>query len=361
MNLVRPLAILASGLALLTGCTGENVVSSESKVLGPSVVSQRIGPVSQYGELKAGAVNGKGRIYGACKGISAGNEVQVRGMSLYWSVGNSNATSFYTDAAISTMVRDMKVEIVRAAIGTEENWGTPGYMKDADKQKALIKQVVESAVKNDIYVIIDWHSHTANEQLESAIEFFDYVASEYGAYDNVIFEVFNEPKQQQWPVIKEYADQVIATIRQYSDNLILVGNRYWDQTPNLAIGAEVEDPAHNVAYTFHYYANTHKIGTEGANAEKAMNAGLSVFVSEWGTGNSDGKGEPDLTKNENWQDWVNEYKLSTANWSASKINEGTAAFLDETTPDSLVYSTSGELVKSYLSTNPDSYTKCAAK
>lgn len=177
-------------------------------------------------------------------------------------------------------------------------------------------------------------------------------------YKNVIFEIFNEPTKQSWTKIKEYADKVVAAIREHSKNLILVGNPSWDQTPNQAIGAEIEDPLHNVAYTFHYYANSHGISSQGKNAERAMKAGLSIFVSEWGTGNADGKGAPDVQRNDDWQAWMDKYKLSSANWSASKINEGTAAFTSEATTDSLVYSVSGELVKSYLDKNPDSYTQC---
>lgn len=356
------LSILAASALILLGCSGENSVEVTSEVLGPSVVPERVGPVSQYGQLMAGAPEGQGRIYGSCEGVTAGKEVQVRGMSLYWSVGNKNATQFYTEDGIKAMVRDMNIEIVRAAIGTSENWGTKGYILDSAKQQDMIRQVVNGAVKSDIYVIFDWHSHTATDQIEDAKRFFEHVASEYGNYDNVIFEVFNEPKQQRWDAIRDYADTIINVIRKYSDNLILVGNPYWDQTPHSAIGNEVHDPLHNVAYTFHYYANTHRIAGEGLSAEKAMEAGLSVFVSEWGTGNADGGGTPDLAKNSQWQDWVNQYKLSAANWSASTINEGTAAFVGASTMDSLVLSTSGALVKEYLSaSNPASYTKCAAK
>lgn len=355
------LSLLVASAFMLFGCSGENSVTVSSQVLGPSVLAKRVGPVSQYGQLMAGAPEGQGRIYGSCEGAVAGKEVQVRGMSLYWSVGGNWATDYFSEEGITAMVRDMKIEIIRAAIGTSENWGTKGYILDSAVQQDLIRQVVNGAVKNDIYVIFDWHSHTATDQLEDAKRFFEHVASEYGAYDNVIFEVFNEPKNQTWAAIRDYADTIISVIRKYSDNLILVGNPNWDQRPNVAVGNEVNDPLHNVAYTFHYYANSHTIGGQGNNAVKTMEAGLPVFVSEWGTGDADGGGTPNVAKNQQWQNWVNQYKLSSANWSASRLNEGTAAFTPESTTDSLIFSTSGTMVKEYLSTNPDSYTKCAAK
>jgi endoglucanase len=128
----------------------------------------------------------------------------------------------------------------------------------------------------------------------------------------------------------------------------------------------VNDPKKNTAYTLHYYANSHNWSgnydwggeSEGSKGEKAMNAGLSVFVSEWGTANSDGNGNPDQSRNQSWQDYMNKHKLSWANWSASYISEGTAAFQNGSSKTSLQYTTSSNLVKGYLSTNPTTYKAC---
>lgn len=349
---------LSLGAFLLLGCDGENITEVNQKETDRSL-AERVGPVSQYGELIAGQVDGVGRIYGSCQGIAAGNEVQVRGMSMFWSVANVGS-DFYNETTIDAMVRDMKIEIIRLAIGTEENWGVGGFMIDPDTQRELIKNSVMAAIKNDIYVIIDWHSHTATNQLEAATQFFDEMAQTYGNYNNVIFEIFNEPKAQTWEQVREYANNIIATIRKHSDNLILVGNPNYDQRPNDAIGKEVEDPKHNVAYTFHYYAMTHGNWEKG-NADKAMKAGLSIFVSEWGTVESSGNGTPGEPKNLQWQEWMDANKLSSANWSVSNKDEGASIFVPSSTPDSYELTASGEMVKGFLAKNPDSYTACKAK
>ena len=337
-----------------------------------TITPSRVGPVSQYGQLLTGKnSSGKGQIYGSCEGVKDGKEVQVRGMSLYWSL-MPQAVEYWNAEGVSSMVKDMKIQIVRAAMATgNEDWsnGYKGYGSDPNTQKNLMNAVVQAAIENDIYVIIDWHSHNAHEQTESSKQFFAEMAQKWGQYDNVIFEVYNEPQQIDWSLIKNYANQVVAEIRKYSDNLVLVGTPSWDQKTNVAIGSEVT--GENVAYTMHFYANSHcwegtygwGDGTtdacEGTNALKAMNAGLSVFVSEWGTADLNGDGDPDTGRNTSWQNYLNQHKLSWANWSASHISEGTAAFSGSSNKNSLQYTTSGNLVKGYLATNPESYTKCS--
>ena len=337
-------------------------------LLSTSFAANRVGPVSQYGQLQAGKNSAdKGQIYGSCKGVADGAEVQVKGMSLYWSSGEAAATDYYSEAAIDNLVSSMNIQIVRFVMGIKEDWDhNRGYLSGgAERQKTYLNTVVNAAVKNDIYVIIDWHSHQAENQTSSAVEFFEWAAKTYGGYDNVIFEVYNEPigswgegaASSYWPTIKNYAESVIAAIRKHSDNLVVVGTPYYDQYPSVAITNAINDK--NVAYTFHYYAASHSTGTEGANAVRAMNGGLSVFVTEWGTGTADGAGSVNQGVNDSWQKWMNDNKLSWANWSASHIGEGSAAFGGGSSATNFVYTTSGNLVKGYLAGNPTTYTACS--
>lgn len=324
-------------------CGGVTPTSSSSTITPKSSSStqqngKRIGPVAQYGQLQTGTnASGYGRIYGSCPTWSvSGKEVQVKGMSLFWSINDASA-AFWDADVITRMVKEHNIQLIRAAMGVDEEWGDGNYFTSTRYYQNLMDEVVQAAIDNDIYVIIDYHSHRAHEDVTIAKEFFTRMASKWGDYDNVIFEIFNEPAcitggtgdcseiefgggYLGWSSIRTYANQVISVIREYSDNLIIVGTPMWDQQPNAAINSKVTDKYNNTAYAFHYYAGSHSTSVEGANAVKAMNAGLSVFVSEWGTINADGKGAV-ASSNTTWQTWMNTHKLSSANWSLTNLTE----------------------------------------
>lgn len=320
-----------------------------------SMAFGRVGPVSQYGQLQAGKnTSGKGQIYGACKGVTSGNEVQVQGMSLFWSISDDVGAPFWTADYVNGLVEKQNIQIIRAPMGVDEDWGAGNYFTKTSYHQGLMNAVVQAAIANDIYVIIDYHSHNASSNTENAKAFFKTMAEKYGKYDNVIFEVFNEPTSQSWSEIKTYAESVISVIRQYSDNLVVVGNRSWDQYPNDAISSPINDK--NVAYTFHYYAGSHYTNSEGANAVQAMNAGLSVFVTEWGTVDASGNGGFNSGNSATWLSWMNQHKLSGANWSVSNKPESASYFQGS----AWNYSESGQWVNTNIfSKLPKSYTACS--
>ena len=341
---------------------------------------KRIGPVSQYGQLQAGRnAFGQGRIYGNCPTYATpGNEVQVKGMSLFWSNYTPNA-QLWNRQIIEGLVNRHKIQIIRAPMAVDDNgWGNRHYFAETktDYYQQLLDSVVVAAIENDIYVIIDYHSHVAADYTNRAMEFFKIQAKKWGGYNNVIFEIFNEPLcahgsqgdnsncekyggMLKWGGIKKYADQVVPVIRRYSDNLIVVGTPRWDQYPNDAASDPIAD--NNVAYTFHYYAGTHMIEWEGMHAEQAMNDGLSVFVTEWGTVNADGAGNVSES-NWSWQEWLNQNQLSSANWTVGKNESGSEYFYIDFNPDGeWVYTESGQWMNDKVfSTLPenDSYTSC---
>ncbi len=319
-----------------------------------AVSASRVGPVSTYGELKAAKINNMGQLVGSCPSY-ANAPVQVKGMSLFWSSAADSSTVFYSEKAVNRMVSEMNIEVIRFAMGvTQEKFQDQGrgYLSSANGktlQLGYLKNVVNAAIENDIYVIIDWHIESSNGSTEGAKEFFEYAAKEYGAYNNVIFEVWNEPTGSM-DAVKTHANTIIPIIRKYSDNLVLVGSPGWSSQPDACASAGIQDSKNNFACTLHFYAGdgNHSTSNYGGRALEAMKAGVPVFVSEWGTVNSDGNGGAQRDSSQAWINWMNTNKVSWANWSASAINEGSAAFKNLAIDNGLTYTESGSMVKGWM-------------
>lgn len=305
-----------------------------------TIQPKRIGPVSQYGALQAGKnAAGEGRIYGSVDGVVDGKEVQVKGMSLTWSMYWPYGSSFYGNTFIDTLVGSWNVELVRSAMGVVPPWGHGTYMTRPEYFEAQMDSVVQAAIENDVYVLIDWHSeggyfncvHPGAQPAQSwmkfndnkecfsatdAAKFFDRMAERYGKYPHVIFEIYNEPVAETWNDLKAYADTVMAAIRRYSDNLIVVGTPIWSSQAGDAVANPINDK--NVAYTYHFYADQHKIEEHTKSSNTAMVAGLSVFVTEWGGIDKIFTEASHKTELEAFLKWTTEKKLSYAKWDVEK-------------------------------------------
>lgn len=287
---------------------GKNAKACDGSGQGGELTNPGNGPVPYYGELK---VSGN-KIIGARSKAPA----QVRGMSLYWSVWGGE--KFYQADAVRALVADWKIEVVRAAMGVDVDGG---YRDNPAAQQALVEQVIQAAIAQEIYVIVDFHSHSAENYSHQAKAFFGSIAQKYGMHDNVIFEVYNEPLKVDWNTIKSYAEGVIAEIRKYSDNLVIVGTSNWSQDVDQV--TKIADP--NVAYTLHFYAGSHGADLQ-AKARTALGKGLALFVTEWGTVNADGDGGVATSSSNDWMSFMDQNKLSWANWSVHDKVEGASIF-----------------------------------
>jgi endoglucanase len=272
-------------------------------------------PVGTHGQLK---VNGN-QIVG-----KLGNPVLLKGMSLYWSVWGPQ--KYYNENVVKWLVDDWKINLIRTAMAVDINdrgEEDKGWIYHKDRQTALVETVVDAAIENGIYIIVDWHTH--NIHTNEAKEFFEYMAQKYGNTPNLIWEIFNEPIRQSWPEIKTYSEEVINVIRQYSDNLILAGTRNWSQRVDEASENPLSDA--NTAYVLHFYAGTH--GQELRDtAQSALDNGVALFISEWGTSSADGGREDrNVYTNESreWIQWAVQRNISMANWSLGDIDESSAS------------------------------------
>ena len=168
-------------------------------------------------------VHGQLSVVGTKLTDTPGQPVVLRGMSLGW---HNLWPRFYNAGVVKTLYKDWNCSVVRAAMGVELN--DSGYLKSPEFSTLKVKAVVDAAIKEGVYVIIDWHSHNIKEP--EAKKFFTEMAAAYVGYPNVIYEIFNEPDYETWEEVKKYSIEIIKTIRAIDpDNIILVGSPRWDQ------------------------------------------------------------------------------------------------------------------------------------
>jgi endoglucanase len=266
-------------------------------------------PVKSYGQLK---------VEGTQLKDEQGNPVVLRGMSFGW---HNWWPRFYTGGVVQWLHKDWGCTVIRAAMGVEPDGG---YIKKPDWSKATIKSVVDAAIKEGIYVIIDWHSHDIN--LEEAKTFFIEMANTYGKDPHIIYEIFNEPDKESWPAVKEYSIEIVKAIRAIDpDNIILVGSPHWDQDIHLA----ADDPIFgfsNLMYTVHYYAATHKQWLRD-RCDYALKKGLPIFISESAGMEATGDGTINTEEWEKWIQWSEQNKISWLIWSVTDKNETCSVLL----------------------------------
>jgi hypothetical protein len=263
-----------------------------------------------------------------------GPNTSVAGVSFFWSNGRYGMDRFYNAEVVGWLAQDWGAKLVRAAMAVDDDRPgstTPvdqlgGYTTREFDNTLNVKRVVNAAIENGIYVIIDWHAHAAEQRAQAAVEFFGEMASIYGGYNNVIYEIYNEPVNPGWAQIKQYAQPVIAAIRaQDPDNLIVVGTPSYSSQVAAAVGDPVDD--NNVAYTLHFYAGEGAHANYRATATTAMNGGLAVMVTEWGTTPANGQGNPDTGSTNTWMQFLKDRNISHANWALSDQGEGYASQL----------------------------------
>ena len=244
--------------------------------------------------------------------------VVFRGVSLGW---HTIWPRFYNAGAVKTLAEDWGTPILRAAIGADnhartDNPGIPdGFTDDPQFAYDCLFPVVDAAVENGIYVIVDWHSHVLHKA--EAKEFFRTVATRYADCPNVIYELYNEPVEDSWAELKAYAEELCALIDSISTvhPLILMGCPHWDQDIHLP----AEDPVtgyDNLMYTVHFYAATHKDYLR-ERCDAALAAGIPVFISECASCEASGDGPMDAESWQAWSDWAASRGIPMIAWSIS--------------------------------------------
>lgn len=300
-------------------------------IIGAFAISFTEGtPVSDIGALSTAGT----QVVGA-----NGSPAQLRGMSLFWNIAQEGGP-YWNANVVDWLAEDWHANLVRASMAVEDSWGTDatlasgaykGYLYDASWNQKMVETVVDAAIAKGIYVIIDWHStwttDNSNGKQDAAVTFFTAMATKYGTYPNVIYEIYNEPGGDDWSAIKTYAEKIIPVIRAIDpDNLILVGTPSYSSRVDIAAADPLTGSnATNIAYSFHFYASEQwHYDNYMTYANTAMNS-IPLFVSEWGLSQASGDGTINTSYVETFFNWMESKKLCWSAWSISKKNESSAA------------------------------------
>lgn len=250
-------------LGLAAGC-------SQPAVTGPDSQTQEGNGVKSHGAL---------RVDGASLCDENGNPVVLRGMSSH---GISWYPRYLNGGAMKTL-KEYGANLFRIAAYTEPSGA---YLENPDRTLDYLYMGAESALAEDLYVILDWHilnDSDPNEHIEEAKDFFDQLSAHYADEPGILYEICNEPNGDvTWEQISAYAEEVIPVIRKNTpDAVILVG------TPNYCshLDGPLSDPLpfENIMYSYHRYVDisVEEAGWAGP-FQKYTEQGLPVFVTEWG-------------------------------------------------------------------------------
>lgn len=267
-------------------------------------------PVGRHGQLQ---------VVGSEVQDEHGAPVTLRGQGFGW---DNWWPQYYNADVVAWLRQDWCVDMVRPAMGIEPDGA---YLADPAASKARIQAVVDAAIAEDIYVIIDWHAHDLHQA--EATAFFTEMAQRYGDRPHVIYEIFNEPEGETWPEVKAYAEAVIAAIRQHDpDNLVIVGCPEWDQRIDL-VAADPITAYDNIVYAVHFYAATHGQWLRDRTAD-ALADGVPVIVSESSGSESTGLGANNTAEWEAWFDFMDSNHISWINYSVSDKEGETISVLE---------------------------------
>lgn len=268
-----------------------------------------------------------------------GNPIQLRGMcthGLQWYPEIINNNAF---AALS---KDWGSNVIRLAMYVAEG----GYSKDPETIKKRVIDGIDLAIANDMYAMVDWHVLTPGDPnadiYKGAMDFFKEISQKYPNNPHIIYELANEPSPNDpgvtndaagWAKVKSYAEPIIKMLRDSGNkNLVVVGSPNWSQRPDLAANNPISD--NNTIYTVHFYSGTHKTspnstdrGNVMSNVRYALEHGVAVFCSEWGSSEASGNNGPYLKEADEWLEFFNANNISWINWSLSNKNETSGSFI----------------------------------
>lgn len=218
------------------------------------------------------------------------NEVMLQGIGTH---AIAEYTQLYTDKSIETL-KYYGINMIRISVYLSDIVGPKsegrllhGWLNHSEELKPIIETLVEKCTANDMYVLLDWHSYHTREgdaaQYQTQQEdFFEYFSGKYANYDNILYELHNEPYQntaeELFPSIKSCAEIIRNN---NADAIIVSGYGTWSDGGNP--GVELNNIV-NVQNNLDIFISPHfYVADENIDyLNVLMEANVPIFVTEWG-------------------------------------------------------------------------------
>ncbi|WP_024772528.1 cellulase family glycosylhydrolase [Aquimarina macrocephali] len=271
------------------------------------------------------STNGQLQVKGLKLCNQYGHPIQLRGMSTH---GIQWYGKCVTDSSLDVLANDWDADILRISLYVQEG----GYETDPAGFTAKVAKMINMATDRGMYALVDWHQLTPgdpNFNTEKAKTFFTDIATQFKDYNNIIYDICNEPNKSgseqnggvPWSKIKNYGDTIIPVIRAIdADAPILIGTHGWASL-GISDGKSAKDIVDNplnfpnIMYTFHFYAASHQ--DLYYNELDWASDRLPIFVTEFGTQNYAGEGPNDFVMTQKYLDLLRRKKISWTNWNYS--------------------------------------------
>lgn len=264
-------------------------------------------------------VHGKLSVKGTNLIDAKGKPLRLKGISTH---GIAWFPQYISRESFASLRKLFGINAVRLALYSDPS---AGYTKEIHKK---VREGVEAATKEGMYVIIDWHilsDGNPNIYKEQAKEFFKEMAQAFKNQDNIIYEICNEPNGgATWENdIKPYALELIDTIRKIDkEAVIIVGTPNWSQDVDIVAQSPITGEE-NIMYALHFYAATHKEELR-SKAEAALKKGLPLFVSEFSICEASGNGNLDYSSADAWAAFCKSNNISMMAWNLSNKAEASS-------------------------------------
>ncbi len=281
-------------------------------VFSTAVVTERI--VDNYGQLQ---------VIGTDLCDSEGNPVRLEGMS---SFGMTGMWGFINEDTVQTLAEDWGCDVIRFPMNVVNVSGDESYTSDPEKYFNQMCDYIDLCIDQGIYVMATWYNNNdddPNNHRAEAVDFYSRLSAIYGDCPNVIYEICSEPQgyccddpttEVGWEnCVKPYAEEVIAAIRSNDpDNIIIVGTPHYSQDVDVASLNPID--GENIMYSVRFYAGSN--GQELRDkVQMALDNGVAVFCTEWGTTREGGRGVLFYEESMEWLDFFDEKGISWCNWS----------------------------------------------